>query len=102
MMGKRYKIALVSSDEDFLNRITDAIKNWLSKKAIIKTYDKSDAKLFLETNINKVKNRQFDVAIVGEDKFITSLILKRSCPELPVIVNNDLDRIMEETLRILA
>lgn len=97
---KKYHVAIYDENKQFINRITKALKLWYDNRIVIETY--TDPKhMFRAVNLCKAKNKPFDLAIFNSHEQTKQMILKHTCPTLPVLLFKDEDKLQKETSQFL-
>ena len=89
LLTKKYHVAILDEGTDgFVNRVIGVIRTWYSGKVIIKTYTDVH-ELFEAANLNRERNKPFDLTILCSKKDAERMILEQSNPNMKVIVCND-------------
>lgn len=98
---KKYHVAIFDENENFIERITNALKSWYSSRIVIETYTDSSS-MFQAVNMCNAKNRPFDLAIFGsKDSKAKEMILKHTCPKLPIVTFKDEAKLQKEASKFL-
>lgn len=99
---KKYYVAIYDENEDSINRIINALKSWYDNRIVIESYDNPN-NMFRAVNMSNAKNRPFDLAIFGSDDIFKAkqMILKYTCPDLPVVSFKDEEKLHREVSKFL-
>lgn len=98
---KKYHVAIFDEDESFIERITNALKSWYDKRIVIESYTDSSS-MFKAVNMSNAKNKPFDLAIFGSnDCKAKEMILKHTCPNLPIVTFKDETKLQKEASKFL-
>lgn len=100
---KKYHVAIFdeNKNENFIKRITNALNSWYNRRIVIEIYTDSSS-MFHAVNMSNAKNKPFDLAIFGsKNSKVKEMILKHTCPNLPVVTFKDEDKLQKETSKFL-
>ena len=97
---KKYHVAVLEENESFLARMIISLKSWYQNKIVVEPFT-SSREMFEAINVNEVKNKPFDVAVLNSEGDVEQMILKRSNPSLKVIRCQDEQSLKKETAKIL-
>lgn len=99
---KKYHVAIYGENENFIKRISDALRLWYNNRVVIQVYTNSKH-MFDDVNICSAKNNPFDLAIFGPDELCKSkqMILKYSFPDLPTLLFKDEEELQKDTSKFL-
>jgi len=101
LLIKKYHIAILDHDNDgFVTRVVGALKTWYSNKVVIKTYYDTRS-MFEAVNVNRAKNRPFDMAVFSPEQMAERMILQRTNPNLKVVVCRDEQTLRSEASKVL-
>lgn len=102
LLVKKHHIAVLGNDKNsgFVSQMVNALRQWYSDKVVIETYDDT-YDLFEAVNVNRVRNKPFDVAIMTPQKMAEKLVLQRSNPSLKVIVCQDAKTFKTEATKVM-
>jgi len=84
LLMKKYHVAVLDKDADFVERVVSALKSLYHHRLVIKTYNNS-RDMFEAINVSKAKKTPFDLTILGEKKIAERLVLKQTDPEMKVL-----------------
>lgn len=101
LLTKKYHVAILENTEGgFVSRVVDALQEWYKNKIVIKTY--SDTReMFEAVNLNKAKNKPFDMAVISPELMAERMVLQRANPQLKVVVCKDHNTFRTETSKVL-
>lgn len=98
---KKYHVAIYDEDENFIERIASALKLWYDRRIVIESYTDS-SRMFQAVNMCNAKNKPFDLAIFGSNESkVKEIILKHTCPNLPIVTFKDEAKLQKETSKFL-
>lgn len=97
---KKYHVAVLEEDENFLSRMMDAMKTWYQGRIVIEGFTDS-RDMFEAINLSKAKKEPFDMAILSLNEVPEKLVLKQSVPSLNVVMCNDVASLKSEASRCL-
>jgi len=103
MFIKKYHIAIYYDNNKFIFNIINKLKTLYKNKIVIKIYNNPND-MFKDLNISKAKNKPFDLAIFCSDDIINIkyMILKHTCPNLPVITFKNDEKLESEISKFLT
>lgn len=99
LLIKKYHVAILNNESDFVSKMVGALKQW-SNKVVIKTYADSHS-MFEAVNVNKAKNKPFDMAVVSPNQIAERFVLQRANPLLKVVVCDDEKTFHQEVSKAL-
>ena len=85
LIVKKYHVAVCSQDNNFVNQVVNAFRQWYNDQVVIKTYGDSHD-LFEAISLNKSNNKPFDCAVLAPRRDAEKMVLQQSNPNLKVIV----------------
>lgn len=99
---KKYHVAIFDENEQFLKQISNSLKLWYNKRIVIETYSDPSC-MFKAVNMNNAKNKPFDLAIFGSTDLtkVNRIILKHTCPDLPILMFKNDEKLQKETSKFL-
>jgi hypothetical protein len=99
---RKYHVAIYDENEEFINRITDALKSWYDNRIVIESYNNSNH-MFQAVNMSKAENRPFDLAIFSSNDISKTkqMILKHTCPNLPVVLFKNEEKLQIDASKFL-
>jgi hypothetical protein len=98
---KKYHVAIFDEDGSFVERITNVLKLWYNRRIVIESYTDSSS-MFQAVNMCNAKNKPFDLAIFGsKDSKAKEMVLKHTCPNLPVVTFKDEAKLQKEASKFL-
>lgn len=98
---KKYHVAIFDEDESFIERISNALKSWYDRRIIIEIYTDSSS-MFQAVNMCNAKNKPFDLAIFcSKNSKAKEMILKHTCPNLPIVTFKDEAKLQKEASKFL-
>ena len=101
LLIKKYHIAILDeSNNGFVTKVIGALKTWYSNRVIIEIYTNTH-EMFEAVNLNKARNKPFDLAIVSSELLAERLVLQRANPKMKVIVCEDEQTFKQETSKVL-
>ncbi len=102
LLTKKYHIAVLGNEANsgFVSQMVSALRQWYSDKAVIETYNDT-YDLFEAVNVNRVRNKPFDIAVMSPQQLAEKLVLQRSNPALKVIVCQDAKTFRTEASKVM-
>lgn len=98
---KKYHVAVLNTDTDaVVEKMVAALKEWYHNRVVIETYKDTYA-MFEAVNVNKARNKPFDVALVSPNDIAEKMVLQRSNPSLKVLVCQDAKTFKSEASKLL-
>lgn len=97
---KKYHIAVYDENEEFVNKIIATLKLWYNNKIVVESYTDSTS-MFEAVNTSNAINKPFDLAIFSKNEIAEKLVLKHTCPSLPVLLCSDEKMLKLETSKLL-
>jgi hypothetical protein len=102
LLIKKYHVAIYEENTHLVKRITDALKSWYDNRIVIESYN-NPTHMFQAVNMCRAKNKPFDLAIFGSNEYFKSkqMVLKHTCPNLPIVMFKDEEKLQKETSKFL-
>jgi len=100
LLVKKYHIAILNTESDFVSKMVETLKQWYNNKVVIRTYTDSYS-MFEAVNVNKAKNKPFDMAVIGPSQLAERLVLQRANPSLKIVVCSDETSLHREVSKVL-
>ena len=89
LLMKKYHVAVLDNNNNgFVKKVVGVLKTWYNNKIVIQTYQDTH-EMFEAVNVNRAKNKPFDMAVVSPDQMAERLVLQRANPNLKVVVCED-------------
>jgi hypothetical protein len=96
---KKYHIAVLDDDINFITKMVSALKLWYDDKVVIESFD-NPRDMFEAVHISEVNHKPFDFAVLSPNEEMEKLVLRQSNPSLKVILCKDENSLKSETSKI--
>lgn len=101
LLTKKYHVAILdNTEEGFVSKVVGALQEWYKNRIVIKTYTDTRT-MFEAVNLNKAKNKPFDMAVISPELMAERMVLQRANPQLKVVVCKDESSFKNETSKVL-
>ena len=100
LLKKKYYVAVLDKDEDFISKVMNTLKSWYNNRIIIKSYTDCH-EMFAAVNLGKANKNPFDVAVLSPDEVAEKMVLRHSNPDMKIIVCKDECSLKEEAEKVM-
>lgn len=100
LLIKKYHIAILDNETDFVKKVVLSLKQWYSDKIVIKTFSDTYA-MFEAVSVNKARNKPFDMAVVSPEQIAERMVLQRANPTLKVVAYSNEKTLKSDASKVL-